>query len=115
MLIRSILLSALLPTCLFAEAYGTPEGCARHAGSGTGSDSAVLWDRDAGEIKFHETTCVIRDVMQVGGGGVNVGGPCSSEGETWDAWFLISSTADESLYYLTPEQSNIKFEMHLCE
>jgi hypothetical protein len=115
MLVRSILLSTLLPTCLFAEAYGTPEGCARHAGNGTGVDSAVLWDRGAGEIRFHETRCTIRDVMQVGSGGVNVGGPCSSEGETWDAWFLISSTGDESLYYLTPEQSGTRVEIRLCE
>lgn len=115
MLFRTAIFSILVPTCLFAESYGTLEGCAQLAGTATGEEVAVLWDRGAGEIKFRETTCVLRDVTQVGSGGVNVGGPCRNGTETWDAWFLITSTADDNRYILTPEEVPREFELQLCE
>lgn len=116
MSIRTLALIMILPTHAVAEAYGNVSGCARYLGSTAApvTDVATYWDVGAGTLVFHETRCDVREVFQVGSGGVNLGVSCSGEGETWDTWYSLSSLSGDR-YILSPEDypSN-ETELSLC-
>lgn len=111
-----LILAALLPAAAMAESYGTPSGCARNAGGDYHGDGAVVWDRDAGTLEFHESLCDIDSVTQVGSGGIVLGVSCSGEGETWTEWYDLATTMDDKHYILAPQQyPDMETDIYLCE
>jgi len=97
-----------------AQVYGDTVGCQMLAGERPVSDSMFLYDGTT--IQRMESACPVTGSMQIGSGGVLLTVQCTGEGETWEDYYVLSTTADESTLNIQPEDtSGPATELRLCD
>ncbi|MEO9862880.1 MAG: hypothetical protein ABJO29_16190 [Yoonia sp.] len=103
----------LLPVAANAQVYGDTAGCAWLAGEPVATDSLYLYDQNT--IQRAESTCPVTGALQVGSGATVVTVECSGEGDTWEDYYMIMTTADENTLLIHPEAyPEFVTEMKVC-
>jgi hypothetical protein len=100
-MLRTTALLTLLPMMANAEMFGDSAGCAWLAGEAPTTDSIYLYDQET--IQRLESTCPVTGALQVGSGATVLTVECTGEGETWEAYYMIMTTADENTLLIHPE------------
>ena len=109
-----IALMCLCPTVSLAQVYGDPAGCKWLAGEDPATDSIYLYD--GATVQRMESTCPVTGSMQIGSGGVLLTVMCTGEGETWEDYYVVSTTADETVLNIQyGDTSGLSTEIKVCE
>jgi hypothetical protein len=113
-MLRATLLVTLLPVMASAKMFGDTPGCAWLAGEAPTTDSLYLYDQET--IQRLESTCPMTGALHVGSGGTVVTVERTGEGETWAAYYMIMTTADENTLLFHPEaHPEAVTEIKVCE
>ena len=114
MLSKILVVVALLPSTVMAQAYGDAPGCARFRGEPATTDNLIIWDGFS--VQRHESSCPVTQSQQVGSGGILLTVSCSGEGETWEDYYLLATTSDPDLYLISrSDSSDPSTEIRRCE
>lgn len=104
----------VLPTAVIAQVYGDEIGCQMLAGERPVSDNMYLYD--GATIQRMESSCPVTGSLQVGSGGILLTVECSGEGETWEDYYLLSTTADPDHYIIHPSDfPEFATDIRVCE
>lgn len=104
---------SLVPSVGLSQVYGDAAGCAWLAGEPVATDSLYLYDQST--IQRAESTCPVTGALQVGSGATVVTVECSGEGDTWEDYYMIMTTADENTLLIHPEAyPEFMTEMKVC-
>ncbi|CUH75878.1 hypothetical protein [Tropicibacter naphthalenivorans] len=105
------LIALVLPAAALADGpYGNAPGCA----DGPAQDGAVLF-HPGERIEFAETSCPITGVLQVGAGAMVLTLACSGEGETWEAYYMIETTAEGGFAVYPEDRPEDRTELSQCK
>lgn len=103
-----------LPALASAQVYGDTVGCQMLAGERPMSDSMYLYDGTT--IQRMESSCPVTRSLQVGAGGILLTVQCTGEGETWESFYMLMTTADEETLLIHPEAyPEFKTEIKVCD
>lgn len=103
-----------LPMTATAQVYGDTVGCQMLAGERPASDNMYLYD--GATVQRMESSCPVTDTMQIGSGGILLTVMCSGEGETWEDYYVLSTTADENVLKIQyGDTSGPATEIKVCE
>ncbi|MCK0120569.1 hypothetical protein MWU61_08450 [Loktanella sp. F6476L] len=103
----------VVPGILQAQVFGDAAGCAWLAGEPVATDSLYLYDQNT--IQRAESTCPVTGALQVGSGATVVTVECSGEGDTWEDYYMIMTSADENTLLIHPEAyPEFVTEMKVC-
>jgi hypothetical protein len=95
------------------EIYGDLAGCARHRGEAVATDNLYIFDLVS--IQRHETTCEIASAMQIGSGATLLTTNCSGEGETWEDFYVVETTADNGFAIYPEAYPEFRTNLDLCK
>lgn len=105
---------ALLPSAALSQSYGTFEGCALERGDFIYAEDLHLWD--GANIHTIDGYCPVTASRQVGSGAILMTVACETEGEKWEEYFLLETTASEDVYYISPsDHAEQRVEIARCE
>jgi hypothetical protein len=109
-----ILVIASLPFAANAQVYGDTVGCAWLAGTPPATDNLYLYD--GATIQRMETRCTVTGSQQVGSGGILLTADCTGEGDTWEDYYILSTTADENVLFIQRgDTSAPSTEIKVCD
>jgi hypothetical protein len=100
-MMKQLLFLVAFPVAAHAQIFGDEAGCALLAGDPVATDSLYLYDQNT--VQRAESTCPVIGALQVGSGATVVTVECSGEGDTWEDYYMITTTADENVLMIHPE------------
>lgn len=104
----------IFPNLVAAQIYGDEVGCQMLAGERPVSDNMYLYD--GATIQRVESSCPVTGSLQVGSGGILLTVECSGEGETWEDYYLLSTTSDPDHYIIHPSDfPEFATDIRVCE